>query len=514
VEGTLAKHILTEPETISTMNGGKIALRMSVSYISFSAHADFTETAEFIDLLKPPHIILVHGDASEGVGRMRYALEARFKDEQPAIKIVAPRNCQTVQLQFRAQKVAKTVGSLAAAGPPVQGQLLSGLLVRKNFIDYTLIRPDELSQFTSLHSTTVQQEIKVPFHQTFECLRYFVAQMYELDDDEDDEDDQQFDGKDEPTVKDEKKSDDDGDAGKASAASTTKKSAAASSADSSMADTEEAASSTRAAAADDASAPRIRVHGSVTLSYHTQPSPHVLVRWSSTPVADMLSDSLLALMANIQSNPGMARVIGAAGGCRNARATGHTHKHGKCEHGGHAHEEHAGAAVAASAAAAAPAAAAAANGAEAEAKPAFAGSSADAAYFSASLKKPAAAAPGRPSFMWFLQQHYGPDIAYSPDEDSYRFTLNEVDCVVRGRSLEVECADAELRGRIRAMVRRAHAACNPISAINSKPVDEAEEERKQIAVANAAATAAAAKAAATTPAASGNATAADASKAV
>lgn len=41
VEGTLAKHILTEPESISSITGGgKIPLRMSVTYISFSAHAD------------------------------------------------------------------------------------------------------------------------------------------------------------------------------------------------------------------------------------------------------------------------------------------------------------------------------------------------------------------------------------------------------------------------------------------------------------------------------------------
>jgi cleavage and polyadenylation specificity factor subunit 3 len=57
VEGTLAKHILTEPEYIQTMNGGKIPLNMSVTYISFSAHADYTETSEFIDLIKPPYVV-------------------------------------------------------------------------------------------------------------------------------------------------------------------------------------------------------------------------------------------------------------------------------------------------------------------------------------------------------------------------------------------------------------------------------------------------------------------------
>jgi len=35
---------------------------MSVEYISFSAHADFGHTKDFIATLMPPNIVLVHGD--------------------------------------------------------------------------------------------------------------------------------------------------------------------------------------------------------------------------------------------------------------------------------------------------------------------------------------------------------------------------------------------------------------------------------------------------------------------
>ena len=38
---------------------------MSVDAISFSAHADFPQTSEFLDLLKPPHVVLVHGEAGD-----------------------------------------------------------------------------------------------------------------------------------------------------------------------------------------------------------------------------------------------------------------------------------------------------------------------------------------------------------------------------------------------------------------------------------------------------------------
>lgn len=57
VEGTLAKTILSEPEEITTMVGQKLPLKMSVDYISFSAHTDYQQTSEFIRILKPPHVV-------------------------------------------------------------------------------------------------------------------------------------------------------------------------------------------------------------------------------------------------------------------------------------------------------------------------------------------------------------------------------------------------------------------------------------------------------------------------
>lgn len=114
---------------------------MSVTSISFPAHAADTE----IDLIKPPDGILVHGDASEGCGCLRYALETRYKDG--SVRIIAPRNLQTVELQFRAQKVAKTVGTVAAQPPTrTNGTRLSGLLVRKNYTDDTLVKEEDSSK--------------------------------------------------------------------------------------------------------------------------------------------------------------------------------------------------------------------------------------------------------------------------------------------------------------------------------------------------------------------------------
>lgn len=39
--------------------------------ISFSAHADFDQTSQFLDALRPQHVILVHGEANE-MGRLQF----------------------------------------------------------------------------------------------------------------------------------------------------------------------------------------------------------------------------------------------------------------------------------------------------------------------------------------------------------------------------------------------------------------------------------------------------------
>lgn len=321
--------------------------------------------------------ILVHGDASEGCGRLRYALESRYTDG--SVRIIAPRNLQTVELQFRAQKVAKTVGALAAM-PPADGTKLSGLIVRKNFVDYTLMREEELSHFTALSSTTVEQSIKVPFHQTFASMKYFVGQMYDLDDED---------------------------------------------------ESETAVDNTDSAGA--GAGQTITVHSSVHLTYHLTPSTHVIIRWKSNPVNDMLSDSLIAILTNIQSNPGMAKVIGSAGECRNASVTGHTHKH--------THSHSTPLPVTAASPATDP--------------------------FEAVKPAPPSAPSSSPSFRWFLEQHYGSDISFDAASDTYSFTLNTIPCTVDMRTLAVGCADEQLRKRIAMMVRRAHVATQPINRINS-----------------------------------------------
>lgn len=48
---------MNEPSDFQAMDGRKVPLKMSVDYISFSAHVDFTQNSKFIDEVKAPHVV-------------------------------------------------------------------------------------------------------------------------------------------------------------------------------------------------------------------------------------------------------------------------------------------------------------------------------------------------------------------------------------------------------------------------------------------------------------------------
>jgi len=148
---------------------------MSVNYISFSAHSDFLQTSEFIDTLMPPYVILVHGDSNE-MGRLKASLTQKYENKN--IQVFSPKNGQRVQLKFRAEKIAKTVGKLASQ-PPETGTRVSGLLVSKDF-SHTLLDPSDLNTHTQLITSTVAQKLMIPFqHASFDLLKINLEQMYD-----------------------------------------------------------------------------------------------------------------------------------------------------------------------------------------------------------------------------------------------------------------------------------------------------------------------------------------------
>ncbi|XP_070566520.1 cleavage and polyadenylation specificity factor subunit 3-like [Ptychodera flava] len=175
VEGTLAKHILSQPEEVTTMSGQKLPLKMSVDYISFSAHADYQQISEFLRILKPPHVVLVHGEQNE-MGRLKAAVIREYEDNVDVdIQVHNPKNTQAVELYFRGEKMAKVMGSLAAT-KPTQGTKVSGILVKRNF-NYHIMAPSDLSNYTDLAMSTVTQRQSVAYNAPLSLLTYYLTQL-------------------------------------------------------------------------------------------------------------------------------------------------------------------------------------------------------------------------------------------------------------------------------------------------------------------------------------------------
>ncbi|KQK12041.1 hypothetical protein BRADI_1g01200v3 [Brachypodium distachyon] len=228
IEGTLAKTIINEPREVTLANGLTAPLHMQIFYISFSAHADFPQTSGFLDELRPPNIILVHGEANE-MGRLKQKLITQFDGTN--IKIVSPKNCQSVEMYFSSEKMAKTIGRLAEKVPDV-GEPVSGLLVKKGFT-YQIMAPEDLRVYTQLSTANVTQQIAVPYSGSFEVIKYRLKQIYESVES----------CPEEPEV------------------------------------------------------PTLIVHERVTIRLESE--SYVTLQWSSDPISDMVSDSVVAMILNI-----------------------------------------------------------------------------------------------------------------------------------------------------------------------------------------------------------------------
>ncbi|RVX04563.1 Cleavage and polyadenylation specificity factor subunit 3-I [Vitis vinifera] len=229
VGGTLAKTIINEPKEVTLMNGLTAPLNMQVHYISFSAHADFAQTSTFLKELMPPNIILVHGEANE-MGRLKQKLITQFADCNT--KIISPKNCQSVEMYFNSEKMAKTIERLAEKTPEV-GEIVSGLLVKKGFT-YQIMAPDDLHVFSQLSTANVTQRITIPYTGAFGVIKHRLKQIYE---------------------------------------------------------------SVESLPDEESEVPAFQVHERVTVKHESE--KHISLRWTSDPISDMVSDSIVALVLNI-----------------------------------------------------------------------------------------------------------------------------------------------------------------------------------------------------------------------
>ncbi|KAI6033007.1 beta-lactamase-like protein [Pisolithus orientalis] len=175
VEGTMARDIQTEPEQIVSLKGTPIPCKLSVDYVPFSAHVDYTQNAEFIELVDPDHIVLVHGEKNV-MDRLCAAMKARYKNKGKDINIHTPQNLVELQLSFSQKHVAKAVGTLAAQHP-LEGDIISGLLVSRNNT-HMLLDAQDLRPFTGLSTCTVKQRQTLAVSASWDLVGWHLGGMF------------------------------------------------------------------------------------------------------------------------------------------------------------------------------------------------------------------------------------------------------------------------------------------------------------------------------------------------
>ncbi|KAF8069967.1 beta-lactamase-like protein [Lyophyllum atratum] len=175
IEGTMAREIQSEPEEFVGLKGNIIPRKMSVDEISFSAHVDYSQNSEFIEMVKAQHVVLVHGEQN-AMARLRGAMTSRYKERDEDVKIHTPRNLETLNLSFRGERIAKAIGTLADK-PPQANDVLSALLVAKDY-SYTLLDPRDLRDFAGLSTCTVTQRQKIVMGVGWDLVRWHLEGMF------------------------------------------------------------------------------------------------------------------------------------------------------------------------------------------------------------------------------------------------------------------------------------------------------------------------------------------------
>ena len=86
-----------------------------------------------------------------------------------------PRNTAKVELFFRGEKMAKVMGSLAEEKPE-DGAKVSGILIKRNF-NYHIVSPNDITKYTDMTMSTVNQRMSVYYSGTFALLHFMVSQL-------------------------------------------------------------------------------------------------------------------------------------------------------------------------------------------------------------------------------------------------------------------------------------------------------------------------------------------------
>ncbi|WUR04145.1 cleavage and polyadenylation specificity factor subunit 3 (CPSF3) [Vairimorpha necatrix] len=162
VDGTLAKEILNEPKEVMSMKGNVLKLNMSVDYISFSAHVDFAQNAQFIEECQPDHLFFVHGEANE-MNRLRNVIAQKNEKNNVQMELYTLKNCEEGSFDVKKKTEASMIGD-------VEGEF-EGVLV-ENLGDIQIYKKNDLSELKLKEVVFVQKQ-KIPYN----CTPFLVRQV-------------------------------------------------------------------------------------------------------------------------------------------------------------------------------------------------------------------------------------------------------------------------------------------------------------------------------------------------
>ena len=190
VENTLAYDILHNGKREFTKDNGQVLqIKMSIEYISFSAHADMIQTKEFIEKVMPKLVVLVHGEKHEAM-KLKKELENTFGDK---IIIKAPSNWETVEMKIAKKEKCKLLGDLVCQITDTENQLLAlktaennrisievdyeTLLFKKNF-KYYICKESEAENFIEEKNMPIKQRVHLRFRHSMELVAFLVPQIF------------------------------------------------------------------------------------------------------------------------------------------------------------------------------------------------------------------------------------------------------------------------------------------------------------------------------------------------
>lgn len=185
VRGTLADDLRREPQTLQ-LHDRQMRRRCGVEVISFSAHSDYNQTKDFIDKLRVPNVVLVHGERSE----MR-RLKEKLVRENPALSVFTPEILQSVVLHFAPSRRAVAVGEAARLLEEKDEEALDlrgegrgtgdwdALLLLREGEHPVLVKADEAEGVAGVECCTLKQQIRVPFPKPLQLLRRAAQSLFE-----------------------------------------------------------------------------------------------------------------------------------------------------------------------------------------------------------------------------------------------------------------------------------------------------------------------------------------------